>query len=405
MFEVSDGMPANHYRRMRAKAPHQATMISATDTEPETPTLEDPEQSGVEAEPEDERLPIQKPFDPEKIKVRTVQRSIDLIVTRINHDEIDLAPDFQRKFVWTPTRKSRLVESLLLRIPLPVFYVAEDAKENWAVVDGLQRLTTINAFANDSFPLKGLEYLLSFEDHKYSALPRHMQRRIRETELVINVIEHGTPEEVMFNIFFRINTGGVKLNGQEIRHALHKGPVRAFLKRLAETPEFVAATNGTVSPDRMADRECVLRFLAFSMHPWQQYTSSDLDGFLSTAMRELNDLGEARRTQLQISFLRAMRSAKEIFGASAFRKQYRGRNRTNPVSKALFEAWSVELSRRSDKELRLLEHRHSAVLEAFLDLMTDDREFDESISYSTGTRQRVEKRFSAIEQLIDRALT
>jgi hypothetical protein len=252
---------------------------------------DDQELSGVEAEPEELGLVIDRPFDPEKIKVKTKAALVDSIVSRISHKEIDLAPDFQRHAnIWNPVRKARLIESLLLRIPLPVFYVAADADENWAVVDGLQRITTIDDFVNNRFALSNLEYLTQLNSLTFGKLPRPMQRRIRETELVVHVIDPGTPEEVMFNIFSRINTGGMRLNGQEIRHALHKGPARDYLKRLSLTNEFLDATERSVRPDRMADRECALRFLAFRITPWEEYKANDLDGFLSEAMNKLNQM-------------------------------------------------------------------------------------------------------------------
>ena len=137
-----------------------------------------------------------------------------------------LRPDFQRLAgIWDNTRKSRLIESLLLRIPIPVFYVAADENEIWSVVDGVQRISTIYDYVTDKFRLSRLEYLKKLEGALYTGLPRQMQRRINETQFVVNVIEPGTPPEVMFNIFRRINTGGMALNGQEIRHALHAGPV------------------------------------------------------------------------------------------------------------------------------------------------------------------------------------
>ena len=129
--------------------------------------------------------------------------------------------------IWDNQRKSRLIESLLLRIPIPVFYVAANEDEKWAVVDGLQRISSIHDYVTGVFPLKRLEYREEFNGQRYDLLPRAMQRRISETQLVVNVIEPGTPPEVMFNIFRRINTGGMTLNGQEIRHALHPGPVRS----------------------------------------------------------------------------------------------------------------------------------------------------------------------------------
>lgn len=217
--------------------------------------------SGVEKEAYDEQLEISRPFDPEKIKVTKATRTIQLIVERIQHEEIDLEPDFQRRArIWDKQRKSRLIESLLLKIPLPVFYVAADSKENWSVVDGLQRLTTISDFCFGDFQLSGLEYLTQLEGCTIDTLPRNMHRRVFETELNVNIIEPGTPEEVMFNIFKRINTGGIPLNGQEIRNALNKGPVRKFLEEMRDLAAFQSATDGSINDNRMAARECALRF-------------------------------------------------------------------------------------------------------------------------------------------------
>ena len=248
---------------------------------------------GVELEQTELSLdlaPIDKPFDPDKIKVLRETKTVSLLCTRIDHQEIDLAPEFQRRArIWDQGRKSRLIESILLRIPLPVFYVASDHLDAWSVVDGLQRLTTIHDYLNGHFPLRGLEYLTQFYDVRFADLPRNMQRRIEETELVINVIQPGTPEEVMFNIFSRINTGGITLNSQEIRHALNKGPVRAFLEELVSLEEFQSATSHSISDIRMSARECALRFLAFNMTNWREYKNNDLDGFLNAAMKSLNE--------------------------------------------------------------------------------------------------------------------
>ena len=115
-----------------------------------------------------------------------------------------------------------------------------------------------------------------------------MQRRISETQLIFNVIEPGTPPEVMFNVFLRINTGGMTLNGQEIRHALNPGPVREYLKVLAQSGEFTEATSNSIKEIRMADRECVLRFLAFHIEPWEEYAAKGLDGYLGGIMGKIN---------------------------------------------------------------------------------------------------------------------
>ena len=378
---------------------------TASEEESTAGSVSMPVDDGVEPEQEEPER-IKRPFDPEKIKVRTHNIVVNLAVSRIDHNEIDLAPDFQRMAgIWNDERKSRLVESLLLRIPIPVFYVAADQNENWSIVDGVQRLSTIHDYVKDKFPLNRLEYLTRLDGRRYSELPRPMQRRIGETQLVVNVIEPGTPEEVMFNIFRRINTGGMMLNGQEIRHALHPGPVRRYLKELAEIGEFVTATNGSIKSNRMADRECVLRFLAFHIDPWEEYSANDIDGYLGHTMATINRMEPNKRMAIGNDFRKAMRSASDIFGRFAFRKRYRvDDKKLRPVNKALFEAWGVGLARRSDNEIAALAKCRTHVIDGFLTLMNKDREFETAISNSTGAPARVRKRFGAIDALIERCL-
>ena len=356
---------------------------------------------GVEEERDDPQAAIEHPFDPSKIKVHTMPAVVGQLLSRIEHDEIDLAPDFQRlSGIWNAEKKSRLIESLLLRIPIPVFYVAADEEERWAVVDGVQRLSTIRDYVAGRFPLSRLEYRSEFEGRRFADLPRAMQRRIGETQFVVNVIEPGTPPEVTFNIFRRINTGGMTLNGQEIRHALNPGPVRAFLKELAESEEFAKATDGSIRKIRMDDRACVLRFLAFHVTPWEEYSGSSLDGHLDAAMKTLNRMGRDRRSVLAADFRKAMRAAADVFGDDAFRKRYSPGDFRRPISMALFEAWSVQLARCSQERIDRLVERRDAARERFMDLLNRDQEFDKAISVSTGSPRRIRKRFAAVRDLV-----
>lgn len=361
--------------------------------------------SGLEVEREDPQLKIVRPFNPEKIRVRTVNIIVESLISRIKHHEIELEPPFQRSFIWGPQRQSRLIESLLLRIPIPVFYVAADENENWLVVDGVQRISTIFNYVTDEFPLSQLEYLNKFDRKKHSELPRPMQRRIGESELVVNVIDQGTPEDVMFNIFRRINTGGMTLNGQEIRNALHPGPVRAYLKSLAKSAEFLKATGNKIKDKRMADRECVLRFLAFYIDSWEEYDANDLDGYLGRAMAKINGMTLEEREAVSEDFKKAMRAAYNIFGDDAFRKlSDQANSRRFPVSKALFEVWSVELARRLPKEIDRLVQKREDVINHFIELLIDDGDFERAISYSTGDPRRVRKRFATIAELVRKEL-
>ena len=377
-----------------------ASPIAATDNH--TAVGDEEVEDGIEVERDDPQEKITHPFNPEEIRIRTVNLLVSQLISRITHDEIDLSPDFQRvRGIWNAKQKSRLIESLLLRIPLPVFYVAADEDDNWSVVDGIQRMTTINDYVNGNFALGDLEYLTSFDDIKFEDLPRPMQRRIGETQLVVNIIEPETPPKVKFNVFLRINTGGLMLNGQEIRHALHPGPVREYLKDLAESQAFLDATDNSIGRGRMLDRECVLRFLAFHIEPWEKFKDNSLDDYLGNTMDKLNEMSHGERKAIAEQFESAMRAAYGIFGDDAFRKRNKMGGRRRPVSKALFETWSVQLARCSPADVSSLIRRKKSVRRAFIDLLNSDSEFDRAISYSTSTPARVRLRFRAIKELVE----
>lgn len=355
--------------------------------------------SGLEVESEDSAITV--PFSPEKIRITTRPVLVQQILSRIEDGAMDLNPDFQRlDEAWDDRRRSRLIESLLLRIPIPAFYVSADEKDLWRVVDGVQRISTLRRFVANDFPLRRLEYLQSFQGQRHEELPRSLQRRISETTFGFHIIEPGTPREVMFNIFTRLNTGGKPLNKQEIRNALHGGPVRPYLKRLAESEAFLRATNGSINFRRMADRELVLRFLSFHLEPWENYTSGDLDDWMGTAMDRINAMDDPKRAHLESDFTKAMNAASEVFGPRAFRRPSTHGERRPPVNRALFDSWSVGLARRSRTELGSLTENRTRVVDGLGALLREDPDFKDAISSSTGDARRVKKRFRAVDDLI-----
>lgn len=377
------------------------------------PTLPTLDQSGfsTQLDPEERTREdgdkINDPFDPDQIDIVTKQMTVDLLLSRLRRGVLDLAPDFQRKAgIWTDGRQSQLIESLLLKIPVPTFYAAEtDTDESWEMVDGIQRLTAIARFiepemtADGPLVLKDLQYLSQLNGCSYKDLSGGLKTRLHETQFIVNVIGHRTPPKVKFNIFARINTGGLPLTYQELRHALIPGPARELLKDMAQRPSFLTATQGSVSDARMSDREMVLRFLAFVMIDPSDYRANDLDEFLREAMEDLNDLPAERVTGLRDSFDHAMRASERIFENHAFRKQFRDQSGRRPINKALFETVSVNLAHRTDAQVARLTERRDEVNEAFIELL-EDPEFERSISVGTGDRRKVRYRFSAIDSLL-----
>jgi hypothetical protein len=352
-------------------------------------------------EPRD--VAITKPFDPSAIKVGQRTMSVFQIMRKIDLGEIDLHPEFQRKFVWDQTRQSRLIESMLLRIPLPAFYLDASNDGRWLVVDGLQRLTTMHLFFQGKLQLVNLEYLEELRGYTFAALPRSLQRQIEDhTELNLYVIQPETPPDVKFMIFSRVNTGGLVLTQQEIRHALFQGRATTYLAELAELPEFLKATSNSISPLRMDDHECALRFLAFHIHQYTVFRSQSFDGFLSEMMGRLNKTPESDLAELREHFREAMHKALCVFGRYAFRKMYQRDGRRTQINKPLFEAWSVLLQSRP---LPALEAQRDRIIDDFIEQMTHNVAFNKAISYGTGNPRAVQVRFQTIEKLLNEALS
>jgi len=352
---------------------------------------------------------IHEPFDPTKIKVDTRPMTIDLVLKRIKYGEIILNPDFQRRAdIWTEKAQSLLIESILIRIPLPAFYMDATNEDGWLVIDGLQRLSTLKNFvleqkADKKLRLTGLEFLTNLEHKTYEELPRNYQRRIDETILNIYLIEKGTPPEVKFNIFRRINTLGEPLSPQELRHALNPGKATKFLDRLAKSQEFIELTDlSEKRKQRMDDHEFVLGFVAFTLTPYQKYpTRKGRDYFLNEAMIKINKIDKSQEKKIENKFKYAMKAASEIFGDSAFRKISNKTKKKYPINKALFEAWSVILSQLNSQQVKILEDRHIILKNRFIEYMEKDKDFLDSVSQAAN---KVEVRFVTIEKIVQEVL-
>jgi len=343
-------------------------------------------------------------YNPDKINIFTREPTIEQLLRRINEEALDLAPDFQRHAnIWKDDAKSRLIESILIRIPLPAFYIDATNEDKWLVVDGLQRLSALKQFMSDKeLKLGGLEYLSNLEGKNYDEIGRRYQRRIQETQVTVYLIEKGTPPEVKYNIFKRINTGGLPMSPQEIRHALNPGKATKFLAKLATSNEFQKVTNLSDSRKmRMEDREFILGSVAFMLTSYKNYQSETRDLFLTKALSKINNMSESELGAIENNFKKAMVAAWEIFDRNAFRKVSQKQKKKFPINKALFEVWSVNLSLLSDEQLDILKQHKEQLIEKFRNYVDDDGEFLTSISQAA---EKIEYRFKIIEKIIQEVL-
>ena len=359
---------------------------------------------------EDGNAVLSKPYDPTQIRVDAKSFSLRNVLDMIDEKDLDLAPDFQRMRVWTFEQKSLLIESILLRIPLPAFYFSSDTKGYMQVVDGVQRLSTIHEFVrNNSFTLQHLEYLdrelggKSFSDIEETI----WAKRINATQIIVNVIDPQTPTRVKFDIFKRINTGGTPLKAQEIRHCMSGMRSRKLLKRLTGLKSFDDATDGRMSGNlRMADRELALRWVAFTiLKDIKDYGG----GEIATLEDLLNDTTERIDSDESIDleslidrFDQAMRLAHELFGRHTFRKWMLDEENRFPINKALFEVFSVSLGKVNNT--KNLINKKKELQHAFRKTCSEDEDFISSISSGTGDPKKVRYRFNRVNEIIQSIL-
>lgn len=336
-------------------------------------------------------------FNPNDIDISVQQISLYYLLRRLEFGEIDLFASYQRNWnLWTHLQQSRLIESILIKIPLPAFYFNSLPNGNWQVVDGLQRVSTIfNYIVKGNFSLSGLEFLPEYNGYHFKDLPRELQRRIEEFSLTIYLINKQTPEDVKFAIFSRINTGGISLNSQELRYGLNQGKATDLLIELAESREFKQATYSAVSPRRMQHFELVNRFLGFFLFKIE-YTGN-LDSFLNQTLVHLNQ-SDNDFHYIKDSFYKAMIYSIKIFGENRFKKNNPFSTRREKFSKVLFDTIAVNLAWLSEDKLIILESNKERVQTMVNDLSADPL-FVESTSFTTNNRRKVDYRFEVIYQL------
>jgi len=335
----------------------------------------------------------------DSLMIRNESRTVHDVLRRIEKDQFILDPDFQRAFVWEDDRQSRLIESVLLRIPLPVLYLAENPDGKLVVVDGLQRLTTFQRFVNNKLRL-ALDHP-DLKGKRFKELEMRLQNRIEDTNLILYIIDAKVPERVRLDIFERVN-GGVPLTRQQMRNCLYNGPGTRWLRdRVAsEAFEQLFSNNSFRDMQRtMRDRELVNRFAAFCLLGWDSYRG-DMDQFLGDALKRLNTLTEEERTTLAATFDRGIENNTQIFGRMAFRRHREGESKGSRFNVALFDVFCTALGRYDTERIVAARDR---LREMFFRLM-GDAHFTAAVAYGTNQTDRVRARFGRVEDALREVL-
>ncbi|GAM14277.1 DUF262 domain-containing protein [Mesobacillus selenatarsenatis] len=271
----------------------------------------------------------------------------------------NLNPEYQRKRVWDIKRKSKLIESCLVNVPIPPVFLYETDYNKYEVMDGLQRISTIISFFNNEFKLEGLELWSEINEYTYSDLPEELRnlihRRYLSAIIILKESNKGKERELELKqfVFERLNTGGMELSPQEIRNALHPSPFNNMVNEIANNQIFKSMIKNTEDElIRMEDREMILRFFAFKSAIKCNYKRGikvTLDNYQNVA----TNFDEDQVEQAYEYFLNVIENVHAIYGDKAFIKSNKGKFEKmvydtvmQSVSKLLDEGYDLGVLRR-----------------------------------------------------------
>ncbi|MGO9923222.1 MAG: DUF262 domain-containing protein [Isosphaeraceae bacterium] len=326
----------------------------------------------------------------EGVSIEKADRSLAELYRWHKNGRLIIDPEWQRSYVWDNKRASKLIESFLMDIPIPVVYLAKTDEGRYEVIDGVQRLTSVFNFFDGHLTLTGMEFLRDVTKKSFKDLDDVLQAKLEDSTIRTFELSPRTSKNLLFIIFERLNTGGIALNEMEIRNCIYRGPLNNLIKELARYPAFVECVDQANITKRMYDRNLVLRFLAFyeKTHRKAQSGLKDfLNGFLQDYYKEP---AERKLADWRSRFEVAMRASRTVFGQNGFRLwlvDRKGNGQwTRNVNAAIFQCIAVSFA---DHDLVKLTRCSDAILEEYLDLVTSDPQWVDSVSKSTGDFHRI----------------
>lgn len=349
-------------------------------------------------------METQNAYDPTKIRVE--QRSVNLgtLLGMLRERQIIFDTEYQREAgLWKEREKSRLIESILLGLPLPSFFFSERAESDyeWEVIDGLQRLCAFQEFfIEGTLKLSGLEFMPQYEGKTYSDFLPREKWRMDMLNMNLNIVTRQTPDAVKYILFNRINSAGYVLTQQEMRHALLWGVPAQTVKELAECDEFTAATAPTKFT-RMSDRELVARYMSFRLLPYEG--DKELNEFIFDGMKHLKSMTPEGLETEKTLFRKVLKTARIIFLGQAFRKPSKT-SRLNPVSKALFDAVTISLAALTQEQRDRLESKPEDFYRAFIQEYRSSLSFEQDLTTGTARKTTVLRRWATMDKIINSVL-
>lgn len=342
--------------------------------------------------------------------------SLKQIYDLVKSGDIEIAPDFQRNFIWDKTRQSRLIESLLLGLPTPSIYLSQYDDGMLTIVDGLQRITTIVRFLDNELVLCNLEYLTSCNNYTYKDLQEILSplrlRRFGQTQIMCFVIDYRSPQALKYDLFRRLNTGGQPLNNQEIRNCLSRKPLQSLLKSMIDNDDFKVATGYSIRNTRMEAQELALKFICFYKKYEQERLIGDYDGNMDgTLNNEVDALNTILSKNQEVAFeykeifTRSLNLAYSLFKEYTFRKVFPNykEQRRYQINKSLFLGIMVTLARNYDKYIQL-EHLEKNLTGMLASLIDSDSQFFNAMTWSTNSRVNIAYVFEQLKKLFDNAV-
>lgn len=341
-----------------------------------------------------------------RIQVGTSDPSVGSLKDRKVDGYLDTQPDYQRYEVWTPTKKSRLIESVLMNLPLPRLYFAENDDETEEVVDGQQRLSALFRYMDDEYPLTGLRAETQLNGKSWSDLDKKIQNRIKNFALSTVVIKKESDPALRFDLFERLNTGATGLNEQELRNAVYRGEYNNFIYRLAENEDWRKLHRIKGPHKRMADAEWVLRFMAFQDQTYLNFPDKRMTKFLNKQMEVNHPIITSDLKQREQLFKQAASLCLSVFGDKAFCRFRRGdEEEVNGrwESRRIRALEDVQLWGMTQFNKGQLIGKADEVFEASLQI-TSIPEFSDLIVENTSGKERVAKRFVLWKHMLDEVL-